>query len=178
MIRINLLPSGKKKPLVLPPSILYGILAALISIIFIIGFSFYLSKQVSAKEQEIAVKEQKLKSLQAKLTEVQNYEKNNKEVREKTEIIEQLKKKQIVPLRLLDEVSEMLPKGVWLTNLTDRLGAVSMEGYAFTNSDLVTYVQNLKNSKYFTNVMLIESRQAEVGDFSIYKFKLTFNIKV
>ena len=72
----------------------------------------------------------------------------------------------------------MLPKGVWLTNLTDRLGSVSIEGYAFTNSDLVAYVQNLKNSKYFTNVTLIESRQDEIEEFSIYKFKLTFKITV
>ncbi len=178
MIRINLLPSGRKKALILPPSLLYGILAALISLIIIIVFTVYLGRQVSAKERDITAKEQKLSALQAKLKEVQNYERNNEEVRQKTQIIEQLKKKQIVPLRLLDEASEMLPKGVWLTNLTDRLGAVSIEGYAFTNSDLVTYVQNLKNSKYFTNVMLIESRQAEVGNFSIYKFKLTFNIKV
>ena len=178
MIRINLLPSGKKKALILPPSIIYGILASVLSIIIIIGFTIYLGKQVSAKESDIAVKELKLKSLQAKLKEVQNYEQNNQEVREKTKIIELLKKKQIVPLRLLDEVSEMLPKGVWLTNLNDRLGSVSIEGYAFTNSDLVAYVQNLKNSKYFTNVTLIESRQAEIAEFSIYKFKLTFKITV
>ncbi len=178
MIRINLLPSGKKKALILPPSIIYGVLATVVSIICVIGFTVYLGKQISAKEREIASQEQKLNSLQAKLIEVQNYEKNNEEVREKTNIIELLKKKQIVPLRLLDEVSEKLPKGVWLTNLTDRSGSVSIEGYAFTNTDLVTYVQNLKNSEYFTNVTLIESRQAEIAELSIYKFKLTFNITV
>jgi len=178
MIRINLLPSGKKKSSMLAPSIIYGILATVLSIIIIIGFTIYLGKQVSAKERDIVAKEQKLQSLQAKLKEVQNYEQNNQEVRDKTKVIELLKKKQIVPLRLLDEASEMLPKGVWLTNLTDRLGSVSIEGYAFTNSDLVAYVQNLKNSKYFTNVALIESRQDEIAEFSIYKFKLTFKIKV
>jgi type IV pilus assembly protein PilN len=178
MIRINLLPSGKKKALILPPSLIYGVLATILTVILTVGLTIYMGSQVSSKEKDVAAKEQKLRSLQAKLIEVQNYEKDNREVREKTQIIEQLKKKQIVPLRILDETSEMLPKGVWLTSLTDTLGSVSIEGYAFTNSDLVTYVQNLKNSKYFTNVTLIESRQAEIAEFSIYKFKLTFNIPV
>ena len=93
-------------------------------------------------------------------------------------IIERLKKNQIVPLRLLDEVSEMLPKGVWLNDLQDKGGLVSIEGYAFSNSDLVSYVQNLKGSEYLTNVMLVESRQAVLGEISIYKFKLTFRVQV
>ncbi len=178
MIKINLLPSGKKKAIILPPNIIYGIVATVISILVFAGFTVYLNRQVSAMQAEIITKEQRLKKLQAALVEVTNYEKNNQEFREKAMIIEQLKKNQIVPLRLLDEISEMLPNGVWLTELQDKGGVVSIDGYAFTNSDLVTYVQNLKSSKYLTDVMLIESRQAEIGEFSVYKFKLTFKVKV
>ena len=119
-----------------------------------------------------------MNNLKSKLIEVRNYEKDNEEFRNKTNITEQLKKNQIVPLRLLDEVSEMLPKGVWLTELTDQGSVVSIQGYAHTNYDLVTYVQNLKGSKYLENVSLIESRQTDVEKFTIYKFKLTFKVKV
>jgi Tfp pilus assembly protein PilN len=178
MIRINLLPSGRKKGTVLPPPIIYGIIAFVVVLIATGGFFFHLSKQISAKKAEIAVKDQKLKKLQSALMEVKNYERDNEEFRKKTEIIEQLKKNQVVPLRLLDEVSEMLPKGVWLENMKDNSGVVSIEGYAFTNSDLVVYVQNLKGSSHLADVMLVESRQAELGDFSVYKFRLTFRVKV
>lgn len=178
MIRINLLPSKRKKTLVLPPAIIYGMVAVCIIIVAVIAFTIYLNKQIAAKQADISTKEQKLIKLKAALEEVKNYERNNNEYREKNRVIEQLKKNQIVPLRLLDEVSEMLPKGVWLTSLDDKSGVVSIEGYAFSNSDLVTYVQNLKGSKYLADVMLVESRQAEIEDFSVYKFKLTFVIKV
>ncbi len=178
MIRINLLPSKKKKALILPPAIIYGIVGAVILIVVMVGVTFYLNSQISTKQAEIFKKEQKIKTLQAALTEVKNYERDNREYRAKTRIIEQLKKNQIVPLRLLDEVSEKLPKGVWLTTLKDKGGRVSIEGYAFTNSDLVTYIQNLKSSEYLANVMLVESRQVELGEFSVYKFRLTFRVKV
>ncbi len=178
MIKINLLPSKRKKALLIPPTILYGIIGLVVVIMAIIGFTYYLNKQISAKQADIYAKEQTLKKLQTALAEVKNYEKDNQEYRQKTQIIEQLKKNQVAPLRLLDEVSEMLPKGVWLTKLDDSSGIVSVEGYSFSNTDLVTYVQNLKSSKYLTDVTLVESRQAELGDFSIYKYKLTFKVKV
>ncbi len=178
MIRINLLPSKKKKAFALPPAFIYGTAALVVIIIAVIAGTFYLNKQVSLKQVELTTKEQKLKKLQAALEEVKNYEKDNKDYRDKTSIIEALKKNQVVPLRLLDEVSEMLPKGVWLTSLSDKGGVVSIEGFAFTNTDLVTYVQNLKGSKYFTDVMLVESRQTEVESFTIYKFNLTLKISV
>jgi type IV pilus assembly protein PilN len=158
--------------------LIYGIAATVVVIMAVIAGTFFLNKQISSKQAEISAKEQKLIKLQAALEEVKNYEKDNKDYREKNSIIEQLKKNQIVPLRLLDEVSEMLPKGVWLTSLTDKGGIVSIEGFAFTNNDLVTYVQNLKGSKYFTEVMLVESRQTEIENFSIYKFNLTIKIIV
>lgn len=178
MIRINLLPSKKKKAFALPPAFIYGIAATALVIVAVIAGTFYLNRQVSLKREELTTKELKLKKLQAALEEVKNYEKDNKDYREKTGIIEALKKNQIVPLRLLDEVSEMLPKGVWLTSLTDKNGVISVEGFAFTNSDLVNYVQNLKGSKYFTEVMLVESRQSQIEEFSIYKFNLTLKITV
>ena len=178
MVRINLLPSGKKKAVIVPPSIIYGVITLVILIIVTVTITFFLNKRIARAETEIAMQEQNLNNLKSKLTEVRNYEKDNEEFRNKTNIIEQLKKNQIVPLRLLDEVSEMLPKGVWLTELTDNGSIVSIQGYAHTNYDLVTYVQNLKGSKYLENVSLIESRQTDVEKFTIYKFKLTFKVKV
>ena len=178
MIRINLLPSAKKKAVVIPPVFIYGgIAAALILIIMIVGM-LVINSKISSVQTEIAVKQQKLNKLKAKLEEVKNYERNNEEVRAKADVIEKLKKNQVVPLRLLDEVSEMLPKGVWLTGLLDKSGTISLDGYAYSNAELVSYVQNLKSSKYLTEVMLVESRQTDVGSFSIYKFKLQFRMKI
>ncbi len=179
MIRINLLPSKKKKKaLMIPPALIYGMASVVIVAIGVIVFTMQLNKKIEIKQNEIYTKQKTLKELQAALQDVRNLEKDNKEFREKTRIIEQLKKNQIVPLRLLDEVSEMLPKGVWLVGLTDKQSVVSIDGFAFSNSDLVAYVQSLKSSKYLTDVMLVESRQTELGDFSVYKFKLSLRVKV
>ncbi len=177
MIRINLLP-GKKKPLILPPVLIYGSIGTVLLIVILVVFTFYLNGKVSSMQNDVFNKEKKLNELKSQLKEVQNYERDNKEFREKAKIIEQLKKNQVVPLRLLDEVSELLPKGVWLTELSDKSGYISILGYAHTNYDLVGYVQNLKGSMYLMDVMLVESRQAELEGISVYKFKLRFKVKL
>ena len=177
MIRINLLP-GKKKPLILPSALIYGIIATLLLIIIAVVSSMYLNKKVSAMQNDILIKEKRINELKIQLKEVENYEKDNEEFRKKTEIIEQLKNNQVAPVRLLDQVSEMLPKGVWLIHLTDKNGLVSIEGYAHSNYDLVGYVQNLKGSKHISDVMLVESKRVEVDKISVYNFKLTLRIKV
>ena len=177
MTKINLLP-GKKKAVAIPPAIIYGVIALVLVIAGTVIFTFYLNGRVSAMQADVFAKEKRLNELKAALKQVENYERDNQEFREKAMIIEQLKKNQIVPLRILDEVSSMLPRGVWLTNLTDRGGAVSIQGYAFSNPDLVTFVQNLKRSKYLKNVSLVESRQSDIDEISVYKFNLTLNVKV
>lgn len=178
MIRINLLSSARKKAVIIPPVFIYGGIAAGLILLIMVGGMFFINSKISNVQAEMAVKQQKLTQLKAKLKEVKNYEKYNEEVRAKAAVIEKLKKNQVVPLRLLDEVSEMLPKGVWLTSLFDRNGTISLDGYAYSNSELVRYVQNLKSSKYLTEVMLVESRQTDVGTYSIYKFKLQFRMKI
>jgi len=175
MIRINLLPT--KKAIKIPPVFSYGLIAAAILVIVLLASGIYLSNKVSRMQADVKTKEKRLEDLKKAILEIQNYEKYNQEVREKTLIIEQLKRNQVVPLRLLDGVSEMLPNGVWLTSLTDKEGVINIEGYAHTNYDLVGYVQNLKGSRYFTDVMLVESRQTAIESVSVYKFKLTFRIK-
>jgi len=174
MIRINLLLT--KKPVKIPPVLVYGSIGILALVVVLIAVTFFLNKKVSDMKADVAVKEARLKELKAAIVEVQNYEKDNKELADK--IIEMLKKDQAVPLRLLDEVSNKLPKGVWLTVLKDKNRLINIEGYAFTNYDLVGYVQGLKESKYLTDVTLIESRQTAIDTFQLYKFKLTFRIKV
>jgi len=48
---------------------------------------------------------------------------------------------------------------------------------AFSNTDVVNYVNNLKNSKLFTEVYLQESIQSKTKEASVYTFRLTFKVK-
>jgi hypothetical protein len=55
---------------------------------------------------------------------------------------------------------------------------VTLEGYAFTNEQIVLYAENLKRTARFSDVYLEESHQVEVENTLVYRFKLNFRVRV
>ncbi len=111
------------------------------------------------------------------LKEVKSVEGERKQVNDKIAIIEQLKKNQGLLVHLLDEISKALPQGVNLTSLSENSGQIALEGMAFTNNDIVHFVDNLKASPYCTDVFLQETAQSAVEGVDVYKYKLQFTFK-
>jgi type IV pilus assembly protein PilN len=80
-------------------------------------------------------------------------------------------------VRLLDEVSKSLPLGVNVASLSESSNGINIEGEAFTNEDVVRYVDNLKASRLLSDVTLLETSQAKREGLDIYKYKLQFVYK-
>lgn len=179
MIKVNLLAvKRKKKPKPIPSFIVTMVVIIIITIIVMANFAFFFNSRLSKKRTLFQANESKIAEFKQKIKEVENFEQLNKTIEQRNDIIEQLRKNQSMPVRLLDEANNLLPNGVWLDEMTVSGENVSMEGYAFTNSDIVTYVDNMKNSQIFTEVYLQESKSTNIENTSLYMFKLTFKIKV
>ncbi len=108
---------------------------------------------------------------------MENFEKLNQSFKQRKEIIEKLRKDQFLPVKVMNEVSRLLPPGVWLTNLAYGGNSISVDGYAYTNDDVVSYVDNLKKSELFTDVYLHETKLANIEKVSVYQFKISFKVK-
>src|SRR5205809_7218412 len=111
--------------------------------------------EVALQTQLKESKTKELESLKKKVQEVEDYEKKKKLLEDKNRIIEQLRKNQGGPVRLLDYVSQSLdPYKVWLTGL-DQMGAqITLDGRALSNDDVVEFVKNLQRTNYFVSVLL------------------------
>lgn len=181
MIKINLLPvKRKRRPKVVPPKLpVFPIVIGLIFALAVSGYRWFsMESNISTLRAEKSSAERKLIDLKVKIREVEDFEKDNKRFEEKTDIIEQLRKNQSGPVCLLDEVSKGIPERLWLSALNESGGTVTLDGLSFSNSDIVTFVGNLKASPYLTDVALIESRQTTQEAIAVYQFKLTFRVKV
>lgn len=176
MIKINLLPTKKAKRVKKEAEIQYqfvgGVAALLVSVLLCGYLWFSINNKISMKEKEKINAETQLNDLKKKVKEVENYEKDKKVLEDKNSVIGQLQKNKQGPVRILDEMAKNTPQRVWLTSLIEQGGALEIEGRALTNIDIVEYINNLRSSKYFTELQLIESRQAAEGGLAVYAFKL------
>lgn len=180
MIKINLIPTKRKPPKKVTELQQQMVLGVLILILVGIGMGYHwvtLTKRINTLKEDKAAKEARKKEQEKQLEEVKNVETERKLVTDKIATIEQLKKNQTGPVRMLDELSKMLPAGVNLTSLTEKSGQVDIEGEAFTNNDLVRFVDNLKANEFFTDVFLLESVQSQKEGTDIYKYKMQFKFK-
>ncbi len=179
MIKVNLIPiKRKKKAKPVPTFLLIGVLVTIVAL-FITGFFIYRASSILSKKNAQFLKNKNtLAELKEKIKAVENFEQLNKTFEQRNEIIEQLSKNKSVPVMLLDEVSNLLPIGVWLEKLTVTGSTIKVNGYGFTNTDIVAYVDNIKASNLFADVYLLQSKSTEVEKVPLYQFQLTFRIKV
>jgi type IV pilus assembly protein PilN len=135
------------------------------------------SKVAQLREQGEA-NESVIGTLKKKIDEMNKFDKLNKELEQRSTLIEVLRKNQSVPVRVLDEVGQRIPDGVWLSALFFKDNTVRLEGTAFTNIDIVSFMDNLKRSADLADVYLEESREGEVDKVKVYRFKAHFKVKV
>jgi type IV pilus assembly protein PilN len=175
MIKINLLPT-KKKPLKKVTDLQKQVLLASLVLIGVVGgLGYYWKHQtdmIADLAKQKAAAEAKLRDQDNMLKEVKNVETERDKVKEKIDVVEQLKKNQAGPVRLLDEISKALPLGVNIKALTESNHSINLEGQAFGNDNVVLFIDNLKASPLLADVNLLETSQTKTEGIDIYTYKI------
>jgi len=183
LIKINLLPvkRASKKTKAPADEVLMQLGIGLgVALIFLGACGYRWQMLVDEVALQTQLKESKTKEVEAlknKVQEVEDYEKKKLSLENQVRIIEQLRKNQGGPVRLLDYLSQSLdPLKVWLSSVEGD-AQVTVAGKALTNDDIVEFIKNLQQSKYFSSVTLQESVQALDEGVIVYSFKLTMTVK-
>ena len=183
MIKINLLPvkrAAKKTKAPADEAMMQLGIGLGVTLIFLGACGYRWQMLVDEVAQQTQVKENKTKELEGlkkKVQEVEEYEKKKRLLEDKNRIIEQLRKNQSGPVRLLDHMSQSLdPLKVWLTSVEGDT-QVTVAGKALTNDDIVEFIKNLQQSNYFSSVTLQESVQSLEEGVTVYSFKIIMAVK-
>lgn len=183
MIKINLLPvkrASKKSKSPADEAMMQLGIGLGVALIFLGACGYRWQMLVDEVAQQTLTKENKVKELDAlkkKVQEVEDYEKKKRLLEDKIRIIEQLRKNQSGPVRLLDHMSQSLdPVKVWLSSVEGDT-QVTVVGKALTNDDIVEFIKNLQHSNYFSSVTLQESVQSLEDGVTVYSFKISMTVK-
>jgi type IV pilus assembly protein PilN len=102
---------------------------------------------------------------------VEELEARREALRHKINVINELKRNQQGPVRILDEVSRALPELVWLGKLTLKGNGVELAGSAMDENAVANYISNIDASPFFDEPVL---KNLSRGRGDTFGFSLTF----
>jgi len=178
VIKINLLSEGRTAAARAPQAaalatgkinnaVFLGCVA--IAVVYFLGMWWHVAsvkRDWDDKNQKAQAEVDRLKSI---IDEVNGYEKKKANLEAKINLINDLKRNQHGPVRLMDEVSKALPDLVWLNEMNLTGQTIGIRGKAMTPNAVANFIENLKKSPYFAEPKFEALNQ----EGNIYNFGLS-----
>jgi type IV pilus assembly protein PilN len=185
MIKINLVSEGKRPVVSRKTKERLGIaglslseglflVALVLGALAVGGYWWYLRGEVKTRDTQIATAQREVDELAQVLQEVEEYKAKKAKLEHKINIINELKRAQWGPVRIMDQISSALPELLWLNSATLRSNNLELRGEAFNTNQIAAFIENLGKVPEFQEPRLRDtSKQGPV-----YSFVITFNFSI
>jgi len=177
MVRINLLPVrvSRKKEAGKQQLILF----ALVLVLGVLGNYLWAAARAGAlatRQAGITRTRSEIAQLDRIIGEVKNIKEQQAQLREKLDVLAQLKNARTGPVKMLDELATLTPKRLWLRKLDEKGGAVTLEGTAATIDDVSELMAALKGSTQFRDIELKKTAAKIEAGYRVVEFTMTANV--
>lgn len=173
MIRINLLPVkeitaevGRRQEL------LIAALSLSLTVALAVGLYLFQSYRLYALRTEADGLKKEIEALNVQLKEVGDLQQKVKALEQKIKVIDDLTKKKVGPVKIMESLSLATPSRLWLTDFRESGGNLTISGLAVDNQTVADFLKSLSTFVYFKNVDLVETTQLEQDGVPLKKFSI------
>ncbi|HEY1373328.1 MAG TPA: PilN domain-containing protein [Candidatus Binatia bacterium] len=171
MIRINLLSTreieaelGRRQDIVVAVLGIGGVLALCLAVLLYQVFrTTMLQRELSGLRAEIA-------SIEGSAKEVAQLQATIASLKQKVTVIENLSKKKVGPVRVMESLSASAPERLWVTEFKENGGSLTLNGMAVDNQTVADFMKALQGTQYFRDVELVEAAQTQQDKLALKKF--------
>ena len=145
---------------------------------FIIKANFTASTYLYRKTKKVRIlKYRKAKKTQLEnvLKTLENLERIKARLDKKVKIINQLKSRQKIVAKMMDDMSNVIPDRVWLKKLNFSRGALTISGKALSNNLIADLIKNMQNTNHFSNVRINFFKRRKQSGLDIFNFSIKSN---
>lgn len=162
MIRINLLPAEERpttRSFSLPKSpamLAVGLFLLVASPIAVTALKQQAT--VTGLRGAVAEAQEESERLKPEIDKINRLNQQTRELNHRIQVVSDLDKGSTYYVEMLDKMSQMLPKHMWLTKLEEdesRPGVAKIEGFTFTNLLVADLMVRLEKAGYFDDVVLV-----------------------
>jgi type IV pilus assembly protein PilN len=155
MVRINLLPVrvSKKKEAGKQQLLLFVV----VLVLGVVLNGIYHQNRAAALEgaqKRLSKIKADIATLDKIIGEVKQITSQQEQLKKKLETLDKLKQGRSGPVRMLDELSRLVPRRLWLRRMEEKGGKMTIQGSAVNIDDVSQFLGALKGSKYFADVEL------------------------
>ena len=175
MIRINLLPYREKEKKEDLTRQIVIIALAFAGFFLIIGsVHIYLSMSIGTLEKNKKIQEDKLAALTKIIGDIEVYKNDKAILEKKLGIINNLEENRLAPVRMLDELTTMVPiKDAWIEKLSEKGTDITIEGMARSNIAVAHFMKNLSGSTFIKSVDLVSTKEKEISGVKLQQFVIS-----
>jgi len=178
MIRINLLPVPKvRKQEALIIQLVVGVGALLLVAVGCYFVGLNKESRLNQIKEQITNKQREIDELKAKVGEVEKFKKQAQLLQEQLGVIKSLEAGRNGPVKMMDELTDLAPRKLWIINFKESSKKVTIDGVAESGPTIADFLDNLKTAKYFSNPQLSLVQAQEMEGLKLHKFVITVTVK-
>jgi type IV pilus assembly protein PilN len=173
VIRINLMPRAEaRRQAARQRDRQIGLVIASILALVILISELMTRTRLNEAENTTEMYKTQLAELERKSKEAQKLEKMRDELSAKLRTIEVLERQRTGPVRVLEDLSDSTPEKLWLTEMRESGGTLSLLGRGLDNQTIAVFMEDLEESPFFNQVDLVETKQVEDGKAKLKEFSI------
>jgi type IV pilus assembly protein PilN len=173
MIRINLVRGKRKKRRELSVGSAW-IALPLVVLAGTLYFHTTVSGKISRLNADIVKANADIERLKKEIGEVEKFKARKAELQKKVDIISNLQKGRIGPVRHFEALSAAIPEKCWIDTLGVKDERVALSGIALNNHTIANFMTALGQTGRFRDVVLGAAEQTTVAGVKLVRFNLTF----
>ena len=155
MLKINLIPKKVRiKYELIVQHLITFLFAIFITLFILLYFNSWVTKKNASIDSEISKINSDIQDLEKIVSEFKKTEERKSYLQNQIGVIEKLYESKTGHVRMLSDFADNVPEDLWITSLTEDKNKITITGEALTQFIIADFLDNLKRSKYFSNVKI------------------------
>ena len=134
--------------------------------------------ELLAQSSKIAELEADLESKKRETSGMVEIERNAQVLEQKLTIMKKLSRGRLREVKALDYIQGVLPEKVWFKDIKFEESSLILQGFAVSDEDLNELTRSLENSVQFSNVIILQAKEAKIQNSTYKQFEISCNTEV
>ena len=162
MTQINLLPWREKKREQEKKLFTTMLLAAALgAAILVILVNAYVLTLISKQKDRNQLLQKEISTLDQQIKEINTIKQNKKSLIAKMTIVQNIQSGRVLMVHMFDELTKVVPAGVYVTKLERNKDVITLWGYSESNTNISLLMNNIDKNKWIHNPVLAEIKKKD-----------------